>query len=486
MGAAVATESFSEKGFVMSTAAPTLPPGPRLPIIGALVGPGRDPLDLLTRYARDYGDVTFFKLGSDRCYFINHPNYIKDVLVTQQRNFTKSRGLERAKKLLGEGLLTAEGQTHLRHRRLLQPAFHRDRIAAYAQVMIDYAARLNGRWTDGETVDISKEMMRVTLSIAGKTLFDTDVESKADEVGMAVTDVLESFWLNLLPGADFLEKLPIPKLRRAHASRDRLDALIYRMIADRRASGRDHGDLLSMLIAAQEDSEGDASPPPTTRGLTDEEIRDEAMTILLAGHETTANALMWTLYLLSQNADAATKLHAELDRVLAGRLPAPRDYPQLSFAKRVVTESMRLFPPAWIIGRRAIADYAIGDYHLPPRSVIFMSPFVMQRDARFYAEPTRFNPDRWTPEFEAALPKFAYFPFGGGARQCIGEQFAWMEAVLVLATIAQRWRFELDPSQRIVPQPLITLRSRYGMKMRAFHRSRTIDPNGHRAAVRAV
>ena len=457
----------------MSTAA-ALPPGPRLPLLGALVGPGRDPIAMFTRYAREYGDVTFFKLGGERCYFINHPAYIKDVLVTNQRNFTKSRGLERARKLLGEGLLTAEGQTHLRHRRLLQPAFHRDRIAGYAQTMIDYAARLSERWQDGATLDVSKEMMRVTLSIAGKTLFDTDVESRADEVGVAVTDVLESFWLNLLPGADVLEKLPIPKLRRAHASRARLDALIYRMIADRRASGRDHGDLLSMLVAAVDEPGLDEASGGAGVGarsaLSDQEVRDEAMTILLAGHETTANALTWTFYLLSQNPGAAAELHAELDQVIGRRAPEPRDYPQLTYTRRVITESMRLFPPAWVIGRRAIGGHTIGDYELPPRSMVFMSPFVMHRDARFYHAPERFDPNRWTPEFEAALPKFAYFPFGGGARQCIGEQFAWMEGVLVLATIARRWRLTLDPSQRIVPQPLVTLRSRYGMRMRTQSR----------------
>jgi cytochrome P450 len=442
-----------------TTAVP--PPGPRLPIFGALVGPGRDPLAMFTSYARDYGDVAFFKLAGERCYLINDPALIKDVLVTHQRNFTKSRGLERAKKLLGNGLLTAEGQTHLRHRRLLQPAFHRDRIAGYAQVMIDYAAGMSGRWQHGATLDIAREMMRVTLSIAGKTLFGTDVESEADEVGAAVTDVLKSFWLNVLPGADLLEKLPIPALRRAHASRQRLDALIYKMIADRRASGADHGDLLSMLIAAQEDDGG---------GLTDEEVRDEAITILLAGHETTANALMWTLYLLSQNAEASRRLHDELDRLLGGHLPAPGDYQQLVYTRRVVTEAMRLYPPAWVIGRRAIAAYPLADYVVPPRAIVFMSPYVMHRDGRFYPDPLCFHPDRWTPEFEAALPKFAYFPFGGGARQCIGEQFAWMEGVLVLATIASRWRLELDPAQRVVPQPLVTLRSRYGMNMQTVRR----------------
>jgi cytochrome P450 len=432
----------------------TRPPGPRMPLFGSLVGPGRDPLQMLTRLAREHGDVTFFKLSGERCYFINHPQYIRDVLVTNQRNFTKSRGLERARKFLGQGLLTSEGQHHLRQRRLIQPAFHRERIASYGSVMVDYAARMRDRWRDGQTFDVSKEMMRVTLAIAGKTLFDTDVESKADEVGVAVTEVLESFWVNLLPGADFLEQLPIPKLRRAHAARRRLDALIYQMIADRRASG-DHGDLLSMLIASVD--EGGA--------MSDEQVRDEAMTLLLAGHETTANALTWTFYLLSEHPAVETALYAEIDRVVGPGLPSVAHLASLPYARQVVTEAMRLYPPAWLLGRRAVNEYSIGEYAIAPRSMIFMSPFVMHRDPRFFTEPDRFNPDRWTAEFEASLPKFAYFPFGGGSRQCIGEHFAWMEAVLVLATVAQRWRLQLVPGQRIVPQPLVTLRAKYGIKL---------------------
>jgi cytochrome P450 len=471
----------------MTTAA-VLPPGPRLPILGALVGPGRDPLRMFSSFAREYGDITFFKLGSERCYLLNHPAYIRDVLVTNQRNFTKSRGLERARKLLGDGLLTAEGQTHLRHRRLLQPAFHRDRITGYAQVMVDHAARLTDGWQDGTTIDIAREMMRVTLAIAGKTLFDADVESKADEVGAAVTDVLESFWLNLLPGVDLLEKLPIPTLRRAQAARRRLDELIYKMIADRRAAAAGNatahagGDLLSMLIAAQDEE---------TAGLSDEEVRDEAITLLLAGHETTANALTWTLYLLSQNPDAAATLQHELEQVLGEQLPTPADYTRLPYARRVLTESMRLYPPAWVIGRRAIAEYPVGDYLAPPRAMIFMSPYVMHRDGRFFPEPGRFLPDRWTPAFEAALPKFAYFPFGGGARQCIGEQFAWMEGVLVLATIASRWRLELDPAQRIVVQnperasrsaaPGFCTEGLAVFELRLLHSLRLVERDGDRA-----
>jgi cytochrome P450 len=437
-----------------------LPPGPRLPLWGTLVVPGRDPLKLLLGFAREYGDITYFRMAGERCYLANHPHYVRDVLVTHQRNFTKSRGLERARKLLGDGLLTSEGPHHLRQRRRIQPSFHRERIAGYGAVMVDYATRMCDRWRSGESFDISKEMMRVTLAIAGKTLFDSDVESSADEVGVAVTEVLESFWVNLMPGADFLERLPIPKLRRAHAARLRLDALIYQMISARRASGQDHGDLLSMLIAAVDDDETRGSS-----GMTDQQVRDEAMTLLLAGHETTANALTWTFYLLAQHPDVRARLHAEVDAVLGGRRASVADLPSLTYARRVVTEAMRLYPPAWIIGRRAINAHRLGEYVVPPRGIIFMSPFVMHRDARFYPDPERFDPDRWTPEFESALPKYAYFPFGGGARQCIGEQFAWMEAVLVLATVMQQWRLELVSNQRIVPQPLITLRARYGIRM---------------------
>jgi cytochrome P450 len=306
-------------------------------------------------------------------------------------------------------------------------------------------------------------MMRVTLAIVGKTLFSTDVESKADEVGRALTQVMATFFLNLIPFADVINRLPIPALRRARAARERLDALIYQMITERRATAVDHGDLLSTLLAAR-DEEGSG-------GLSDQQIRDEAMTLLLAGHETTANALTWTWYLLSQNPEAEAKLHHELDRALDGRLPSMVDLSRLPFVERVVSESMRLYPPAWIIGRRAIADYPVADYVAPARSLMFMSPYIMQRDARFYAEPLRFEPDRWTPEFKAALPPFAYFPFGGGARKCIGDHFALMEIALVLATVAQQWKMQLVPNHPVVAQPLITLRAKHGMMMTATRRA---------------
>ena len=428
--------------------------------MGALVSPGRDPLKVLTRLAADYGDIVHFRLAGEQVFLLSHPQHIRDVLVTHQRNFTKSRGLERAKKLLGEGLLTSEGAAHLKQRRLLQPAFHRDRIAGYASVMVEHADRMRRRWQDGVRLDVAKEMMRLTLSIVGKTLFDSDVESKADEVGVAVTEVLESFWFTLLPFQGLIDRLPIPMLRRARQARARLDALIYAMIAERRRSGRDHGDLLSTLLEVRDDDSG-----PTGAGLTDLQIRDEAMTLLLAGHETTANALTWTWYLLSQSPEAEAKLHDEIDRLLQGRLPTLADYPRLSVVEQTVTEAMRLYPPAWIVGRRAIADYPLGDYIVPARAVIFMSPYVTQRDRRFFECPERFEPARWTPEFKAELPRFAYFPFGGGVRQCIGEHFAWMELVLVVATVAQQWRLRLAPNQTVVPQPLITLRAKHGIGM---------------------
>ena len=402
-------------------------------------------------------------MGGEHLFIASDPSVIKDVLVTHNQNFHKSRGLERIKILLGEGLLTSEDAVHLRQRRLMQPAFHRDRVAAYASTMVSYADRVRSGWNEGATLDVAREMSRLTLLIVGKTLFDTDVESQARDVGDAMSGLMNSFWTLMLPFGDTLERLPIPRLRRGRKARERLDAIIYGIIGERRASGGDRGDLLSMLLMAQDDED-------KGRGMTDRQVRDEAMTIFLAGHETTANALTWTWYLLSQSPDIERRLHEEIDRVLAGRLPTVADVDRLPYTTRVVTESMRLYPPAWLVGRRAVNEYSIGGYSVPPRSIVVMSQWIVHRDPRHYPEPDRFDPDRWTPAFKAALPRFAYFPFGGGPRQCIGESFAWMELVLVLATIAQRWRFDLVPGHPVVPQAAVTLRPKYGMKMTARKR----------------
>lgn len=442
-----------------------VPPGPRLsPLRKVLYRPARNPLEFYASLARDYGDLAFYRMGGERVFFVNDPRHIKDILVTHNQNFRKGRGLEGTRPLLGKGLLTNEGESHLRQRRLMQPAFHRDRIAAYAATMVDYAERATAGWVDGSVADISHEMTRLTLSIAGKTLFDVDVEQQAAEVRLALRHVMESFWTAMLPFSALLEHLPVPQLRRARAARARLDRIIYAMIAERRALGLDvlarRTDLLSMLLLAT-----DEGSDQRRTGMSDKQVRDEAMTIFLAGHETTANALAWTWYLLSGAPGVQRRLHEEVDRVLGGRLPAVSDLPDLRYTKRIVTESMRLFPPAWILGRRAIREYPIGGYLAPARSLFLMCQWVTHRDARFFPEPEVFDPDRWTPEFKSALPKFAYYPFGDGPRQCIGESFAWMELVLVVATIARRWSLSLVPNQVVTPQPLVTLRIAGGLPM---------------------
>jgi cytochrome P450 len=407
--------------------------------------------------ARDYGDIAHYEIGPQHLFFINDPDLIRDVLVTNQKNFHKSRGLERAKRLLGNGLLTSEGEFHLRQRRLAQPAFHRQRIAAYGSTMVDFAERARSRWNDGATLDMHTEMMRLTLDIVAKTLFDADVDAEAAEIGRAMTTAFESFNYAMIPFTEYLDHVPIPPVRRFNSARDRLDKTIYRLIAERRASGEDRGDLLSMLLLAQ-DTEGDGT------GMSDTQLRDEALTIFLAGHETTANALTWTWYLLSQHPDVEQRFHREIDS-LNGALPTIDDLARLPYTRMVLAESMRLYPPAWAIGRRAFAPFQMREFNVPAGTVVLMSQYVMHRDKRYFPDPDRFDPERWTPEAQAARPKFSYFPFGGGARVCIGEQFAWMEGILLLATIAQQWRMRLVEDQVVDVQPLITLRPRYGMRM---------------------
>jgi cytochrome P450 len=426
------------------------------PLIGILPEFRKNAPEFLQKTARAHGDIVHIRLGPQHAYVISNPEWIKDILITHQTNFTKSRMLERAKVLLGEGLLTSEAEFHKRQRRLVQPAFHRDRLIGYGAAMAECAAQCRDRWTAGTKFDVSREMNRLTLAIVARTLFSADVSSEADEIGTALTEVLGLFEMVLMPFSEWIEKLPLPSVRRFERARDRLDQTIYRMIAERRASGEDKGDLLSMLLLAQDE---DSST------MTDKQVRDEALTLFLAGHETTANALTWTWYLLSQNPEAEARFHAEIDRVLAGRLPTFDDLPQLKYVEMVFAESMRMFPPAWGIGRRPIQDYRVAEYEIPARSVVLMSPYVVHRDARWFPEPERFDPDRWLPENVAARPKFSYFPFGGGARVCIGERFAWMEGVLLLATLGAKWRLKLVPGHRVETRALITLRARYGMEM---------------------
>ena len=441
-----------------------MPPGPKRTYPGSLLLQfRRDPLGQLQKIAREYGDVVYLRLGRENVFLINDPDLIREVLVTHHQNFTKGRGLERIKKFLGEGLLTSEGEPHLRQRRLMQPAFHHRRIAAFAEIMTAHASRTSDGWHDGAQIDLAGEMMRLTLGIVGQTLFGANVAADATAVESALATMMKAFPLMMLPFADFIEKLPLPAVRRMKAAHAELDAIIYRLIDGRRRSGEDHGDLLSMLIAAQDEEDGGA-------GMTDQQVRDEAMTIFLAGHETTANALNWTWHLLAGHPAVEARLHEELDQVLQGRLPTMADLPALRFTENIVRESMRLYPPAWMVGRRAVADFPMGGYTVPARSIVLMSQYVMHRDVRYFPEPDQFDPGRWTPEFKAALPRYAYFPFGGGPRQCIGEGFAWMEAVLLLATLAQQWKLRLVPGHPVVPQPMITLRPKHGLLMTAHRR----------------
>jgi cytochrome P450 len=444
-------------GAVTTAQREKIPPGPHSSLVTNIAGElgrvTRDPLGFFTHCARTYGDVTAMRYFHFRSYFINHPDLIEDVLVTNARKFHKGRVLLANKALFGEGLLTSEGDFWLRQRRLAQPAFHRARIAAYAGTMVGYAERLLENWHDGERRDLHEEMMRVTLQIVGKTLFDADVAKDAHEVGRSLELLLEL-------GADFGRAilvppwLPTPKnIRKARAIR-KLDQIIYRIIEERRASGHDAGDLLSMLLAARDD---DGSR------MTDKQLRDESITLFLAGHETTANALSWTWWLLAQNPSAEQKLHAELDSLLSGRAPTLEDVSKLRYTEAVLTESLRLYPPAWGTARVANEDHEIGGYPLRKGMGVSLSQWVMHRDPRWFDSPEEFLPERWEDGLVKRLPRFAYFPFGGGPRQCIGNTFALMEATLVLATIAQRFRFRLVPGHPVVPLPSITLRPRHGI-----------------------
>jgi cytochrome P450 len=370
--------------------------------------------------------------------------------------------------LLGEGLITSEGAFHMRQRRIAAPAFHRQRIAAYADVMTERAALRRESWHAGQTIDIGAEMMQLALEVVARTLFNTDVTSDVLAINHEVNVIMDLYnYLISLPLAEAYLYAPLPGLTRFRRARARLNAVVHRIIADHRSRARagntaDSGDLLSMLMASRDEEAGATDG----NGMTDEQLRDEIITIFLAGYETVANALTWTWLLLAQNPEAEARFHAELNRVLSGRTATLDDFPQLRYTEMVFAESMRIYPPAWAMGRQSTAPIALGPYRFPAKTYFFFSQYVMQRDPEYFPDPLRFDPERFTPEAKAARPRFAYFPFGGGGRQCIGESFAWMEGVLLLATIAQKWRLRLLPDQQIDVQPKITLRPKYPIHMR--------------------
>ena len=449
------------------------PPGPKvnsaLMFAGRFIPALRDPDFELMTFMRNavqtYGEVVYWTMWPYRVYLLENPEHIHQVLVKQARSFHKSPFYRSILgKFLGNGLLVSDGEYWQRQRRLSQPAFHTGRISAYADTMVEYTLRALADWRDGEVIEVDREMMHLTLAIVAKTLFDADVSADSDEVRAAMEVLQEVSIEDARAIFSLPEWLPTAHNRQRRAAVETLDEIIMAFVKERRASGQDEGDLLSMLLAAEEDG----------AGMTDSQVRDEAMTLFLAGHETTANALNWTWYLLAHYPEVEAKLHAEIDAVLGGRPATLADLKRLPYTAQVIKEAMRLYPPAWNVARQAIEDVEIGGYTIEAGSLVFVPIFLVHRDPRWYAEPDVFRPERWTEEFEQNLPRFAYLPFGGGPRICIGNNFAQMEATLLLATIAGRYRLRLvEPDQHVDPDPLITLRPHGGLRLRLEARQTT-------------
>jgi cytochrome P450 len=454
----------------MSTATKHPPqPADSHPILGQIPGYRKDTLSYEKHLARTYGDVVDIRWFNRHGYLISNPEDVRKVLVDEADKFDKAPIYKQLLNyFLGNGLLTSDGAFWKRQRGLSQPAFHHKRIVAYAQTMVDYTQRQLIEWQPGTVRDINKDMMRLTLSIVAKTLFNADIEKDANRIGDALTDVLEitndrmKSPIQVIP-----DWLPTPGNRKRKAAVDALNNIVMGIIDQRRANPEDQGDLLSMLMMAR-DEDGN--------GMTDIQLRDEAVTLVLAGHETTANALSWTWYLLSQHPEVEAKLHEELDRVLGGRLPTPADFRQLEYTEMVIKEVMRLYPPIPSIGRLAKEETTLGGYTVPKDMIIMISPHVIHRDARWFPEPDAFRPERFTKENEKALPKCAYLSFSTGPRVCIGNSFAMMESTLILATIAQQYRLNLVPGQTVTPYATLTLRPADDLKMQLEPRPGILAP----------
>src|SRR5947209_90028 len=446
---------------MVTAVVPQGPKGGR--VMGNMREFNRDTLGFVGRCAREFGDVVLTRFLYVPAYFLFHPEHIEYVLASGSKNFIKPISFKSPffRRLVGNGLVTSEGDFWRRQRRLAQPAFHRDRTSAYGETMVAFTERALDSWRDGETLDAHEEMMRLTQAIVVKTLFGADVSDEADRVGRAMHLIVRPFASQATLKWILDNRLPTPGHFRFNRAVREIDRVVYHIIAGRRASGEDTGDLLSMLLRAQ-DEDGTQ--------MTDRQLRDEVMTLFIAGHETTALTLTWAWYLLAQNPEAEKKLHAELEEVLGGRAPSVDDLPRLRYCEWIVKESMRLYPPAWGVGRAAVRDCEVGGYRIPEGMQIFTFQWVVQRDARWYDEPESFRPERWREEVAARLPKFAYFPFGGGPPQCIGNSFATMEAVLVLSTIARRFRLRLADSHAVELLPAMSLRPKGGVWLKLERR----------------
>ena len=427
-----------------------------------------EPIPLFEHLHNTFGPIAHYRFMGTTIVFVNDPDWINELLVTQASSFVRERTLKRMKILLGEGLITSDDPIHMQQRRIVAPAFHRQRIAGYADQIVSSAASIADSWPAGQPIDINDQMMQLSLHIVARTLFDSEVTADVLAVRDEVNTIMGLYnFLVAFPRLESVLHWPIPGVIKFRRSRAKLDAVVATMIASRRTLSRSQleqrGDLLSMLMAARdEDNSG--------KGMTDVQVRDELLTIFLAGYETVANALTWTWYLLSQNPEAADKMYAEVAEVL-GTGPTARtatvdDYPRLKYTEQVFAESMRLYPPAWAMGRQSTVPIELGPYRFPPQTHFFFSQYVMHRSPEYWPDPLAFRPERHTPEARATRPRFVYFPFGGGRRQCIGEGFAWMEGVLSLATLAQRWRLTFLPTYPVIPQAKITLRPKHPMIMR--------------------
>jgi cytochrome P450 len=433
-----------------ATNRPPSPPGHWL--LGNLPEFRRDMLGFFTHCAREYGDFVALKLGPRRVHLASHPDYVEQVLVTENRKFGKSYVFELLRPVLGNGLLNSEGEFWLRQRRLMQPAFSKSSVNNYAGSIIEYAQRLLAEWSDGQHCDLHHEMMRLTMGIVGKALMDIDLTEVSSEVAAPLEEAMRDFSHRFESAWNFPSWVPTPRNRRAKRNVRRLDAVVNRIIRARRETGGDRGDLLSKLIHTRDEVDH--------TGMTDRQLRDEVMTLFLAGHETTANALAWTWFLLGQNPVAESRLHEELVTVLGDRWPDISDVPMLVYTEAVIKESMRLYPPAFAFSRRVLADATVGGYHVPAGSAVIMSQWVIHRDERWWDEPEKFCPQRWLEPTTKSRPTYAYFPFGGGPRGCIGNTFAMLEAILVVAAIAARYRIELVAPETVRPWPSVTLRPR--------------------------
>jgi cytochrome P450 len=415
------------------------------------------PIRLFEYMARNCGPIGHYRLFNIHVVFLNDPEYTREVLINQANSFVRERTIKRLKILLGEGLLTSDDPIHKRTRRIAAPAFHRQRINAYAGDMVRITKRFSHPWRDGDVVDMNASMMNLSLEIVASTLFATEVDDDIREINAQSNKIMRMYnFLIAFPNAEAFLNWPIPGLMQFRRAKKKLDSVVNRIIAERKAAGDDRQDLLSMLLLARDEDGSE---------LSADQLRDEVLTIFLAGYETTANALSWTWYLLATNPEIQERMHDEIASVIGDREATLEDYQQLKYTQMVFAEGMRLYPPAWAMGRMSTEPVEMGPYRLPAGTHWFFSQYVLQRDERFYPDPLRFDPLRHTEEEKAKRSKFEYFPFGGGQRQCIGEGFAWLEGVLLIATLSQRWRFEWIAGQPVDVDEKITLRPKYPMRM---------------------